>query len=114
VKKIQKAVKEGKAKFAGDVSLYDPSLSPEEAKRKKDWPEFVSISIEEPWTKWRRGKKGNNGGFNIHWGAKGVGFGEITFFLDKENKIHCRSECMGKVFVRQALATMVDQCVWDE
>lgn len=114
VEKIKKAVKSGNAKFAGDISLFDPNQSPEEAKRNMTWPKFTEVSLDYTWTKWGRGKRGNNGGFNVRWGAKGVGFGEITFFLDRKNKLHCRSECMGRIFVRQALATMVDQCVWDE
>ena len=114
VKKIVDLVKKGKVRWAGDISLYQPSRSREEHEKKMADPKFTDVKLEDSWVRWGKGKRGNNGGFNLTWGAQGIGFGEITFFLDRKNKLHCRSECMGRDFVKKALAAMVDQAVWDE
>lgn len=115
VDKIIKLIKKGKVKFAGDVGLYQPSKSAAEHKEKMENPQFVKVVVDKVWPKWgRKGRRGNNGGFYVHWAAKGVGFGEITFYMGFDGKLHCRSECMGRKFVKQALATLVDQCVWEE
>ena len=115
VEKIKTLVKKGKVRWAGDISLYQPSQSSEEHKKKMTDPQFVKVAVDKIWGKWgRKDRRGNKGGLYINWGAKGVGFGEITFFMDFDGKLHCRSECMGRNFVKKALAAMVDQCVWDE
>ena len=114
-KKIIDLVKKGKVRWNGDISLYQPSQSREEHDKKMADPKFTDVKVDRSWARWRGKKKdGNNGGFVVTWGAKGVGFGEITFIVDKKDKLHCHSECMGRNFVRKALAAMVDQCVWDE
>ena len=41
-------------------------------------------------------------GFTLHWAAKGVGFGQLTFYKDGK-KTTCETECMSKEFVRQAV-----------
>ena len=62
----------------------------------------------------------NWGGFVLLWGAKGVGFGELTFKIvgGKKNEetgeiegatIVCDSECMGKQFVKEALAAFAER-----
>lgn len=115
VAKIIDLIKKGKAKFVGDVSLVDLSQSRAEAKKKMDEPKFVKVVVDKVWGKWgRKDRRGNKGGFYVHWSAKGIGFGELTFFMGFDGKLHCRSECMGRNFVKKALAALVDQCVWDE
>jgi len=47
--------------------------------------------------------------FRIQWGAKGIGFGEFTFFY-RDGKLMCDNECMSKEFVKKALCAMVDNC----
>lgn len=99
-KKLEKAVKgmEAKAKELG----WSPATSPEESRAAIDEPVFVSVKLEEAWGPWKRGKKGNQGGFILAWQAEKVGFGQITFCL-KDGVAVCSTECMPKVFVRRAL-----------
>ncbi len=43
--------------------------------------------------------KGNNGGVIIQWGCKGVGFGEVALYLDKDNTLKLDTECMNDKFI---------------
>lgn len=46
-------------------------------------------------------------GFILEWGAKGMGFGELTFVQKLDGKIECETECMGREFVEQAIAALL-------
>jgi len=109
-RKILGLIKKGKARWNGDVKL----LSAKPATKDSSAIDFVEIRIGATWVRWRKGKQGNDGGFVLCWGAKGVGFGEVTFSKDKDNKLHVQSECMGREFVKKALAALVDSAKWDE
>ena len=39
-------------------------------------------------------------GFVIRWSAKGIGFGEVTFYTDKsDGQFKVDTECMDKIFL---------------
>ncbi len=44
----------------------------------------------------------NQGGFVVRWGARGIGFGELSFSI-KDGVVHCDNECMSRRFCRGAL-----------
>ena len=96
-RKIQKFVKAGKAHWKGDVGLLG---------KPKDGV-FTEAKIDYIW------KRGRKGGFVVRWGANGVGFGEITFVLEK-GRLRCWSELMSRRFVKDALSAMVDRAIWEE
>lgn len=52
--------------------------------------------------------------FVLCWGAKGIGFGDFTFYHDKEKHMCCASEYMGPEFVKKALCAMIDNCRFTE
>jgi len=97
VKRIKKLVKAGKAHWKGDVGLLNKS---------KDGV-FTEAKIDRIW------KYGRGFGFVVRWGANGIGFGEITFVLDK-GRLRCWSELMSRRFVKKALAAVVDRAIWEE
>lgn len=45
----------------------------------------------------------------FQWSAKGIGFGEL-YFYEKDGKIYCDNELMGKEFIKRMLCKMVDDC----
>jgi len=97
VRRIKKLVKEGKATWKGDVGLLNKPKDGVFTEAKIDWI----------------GKCGRKSGFVVRWGANGVGFGEITFVLDK-GRLGCWSECMSRDFVKRALSAVVDRAIWKE
>jgi len=49
------------------------------------------------------------------WSKKGCGFGQMYFYLDKEDGyVHCGNEIMSRQFLKDMLCKMVDNCVLDE
>lgn len=82
---------------------WSPNAPAADAKQAMNEPEFVYVKMGEIWGPWKRkGGLGNDGGFILRWGAKGVGFGELTFSF-KAGKMVCSTECMGQKFVQAAL-----------
>jgi|GEM_PF-6507503 len=61
-------------------------------------PEFAYVEVGNSW----EANKHNDGGFTIRWGAKDIGFGELTFYY-KKKQLFCDTETMSKEFVRKAL-----------
>lgn len=51
--------------------------------------------------------------FTLNWYRNGIGFGQI-YFYEKNGKLHCESEGMGKQFVKEVLAQMVDDTILDD
>lgn len=52
---------------------------------------------------------------SFNWTAKGVGFGQMYFYLDKaDGYVHCGNEIMSRAFLKEMLCKMVDNCVLDE
>lgn len=97
VKRVVKLIRAGKGRMMGDVGLMN----------KPDDGVFTKATVDRIWS------RGGKGGFAVRWGANGVGFGEITFVLDK-GQLRCSSECMSRDFVKKALSAMVDRAIWEE
>lgn len=56
----------------------------------------------------------SSGGLTLNWEAAGIGFGQATFYVSKEDgKLHVDSECMGRHFVRSLLVRLADELVID-
>ena len=48
------------------------------------------------------------------WSAKGHGFGQVYFYVDKKDGyVHCNNEIMSREFIKEMLCIMVDNCVLD-
>lgn len=76
--------------------LFDPNRD------KNAPPKFTHLKLST-WSKHER----NNGGFLLEWGAKAKGFGEISLVIQKDGKIKCDSEYMGRDFVLAALKELI-------
>ena len=50
---------------------------------------------------------------DIGWATKLAGFGHLSF-RNEDGKIHCSSETMSRVFVKNVLCKLVDDAVFDE
>jgi hypothetical protein len=51
---------------------------------------------------------------DFQWTAKGIGFGGMYFYFNKEDSyVHCENELMSREFMKQAFCKMVDNCVLD-
>lgn len=50
----------------------------------------------------------------ISWGVKGIGWGQFTFYVGEDKKVHCLNEIMSKRFIKEQLCKMVDECILDE
>ena len=46
--------------------------------------------------------------FSVWWSCPSVGFGEVTFYWDK-NKLCVNTEHMGEAFLRRIFSLLVDQ-----
>lgn len=56
----------------------------------------------------------SRGGLTLNWGAAGIGFGQVTFYISKEDgKLHVDPECMGRHFVRSLLVRLADEVIID-
>jgi len=53
------------------------------------------------------------GSVSMNWSAKGAGFGQF-YFYNKDGKMHCDNEMMGREFIKKMLCQMVDDCVLTE
>lgn len=58
-------------------------------------------------------KEYKEGDIDLGWNCKGVGFGHIAFY-EKEGKIYCNNETMGKDFVKAVLIKLVDESIFTE
>lgn len=47
-------------------------------------------------------------GAYFDWSQAGCGFGQLSFSTDKQGRLTCDSECMGREWVRQALHALAD------
>ena len=93
--------------------------------KKGDPYEFTYIAVSHAWGKKEYAKRpewNNWGGFVVSWGAKGVGFGELTFVLkggkfNEETRelegatLECDSEAMGRQFIKEALMALAEKVV---
>ena len=73
-------------------------------------PKFTHAELRKTDSRW---------GFVLEWRAEGIGFGEFTFYYDRDEnkfspepraKMICDNEYMSKEFVKKALCAMVDNC----
>lgn len=75
----------------------DPNIPP------TDW-EITDVDIDEA------GPAHPNGlYFIIGWATKGHGFGELTFYKDKDGNIEVQTETLGKAFAKKVLCALVDK-----
>lgn len=51
---------------------------------------------------WDQGER-NNGGFRIAWACE-IGFGQLTFYVDKDGVLCCHTELMDDEFCLEVLA----------
>lgn len=49
---------------------------------------------------------------DIGWQTKSAGFGHLSFD-NKDGKIHCSSETMGRKFVKEVLNKLVDDAIFE-
>jgi hypothetical protein len=111
-KKILDLVRKKRVAFASDPKLLSRKGITKTTEELMAAPAFAEIRLESAWKKWRKGENGNNGGFMIRWGVQGIGFGEITIYLNRRGNLACRGEGMGKSFVKKALAALIDSAIW--
>ena len=52
---------------------------------------------------------GNLGGFRVAYGAKGFGFGNITFVINKDGSLTCDNERENRETVKYILSCLVDR-----
>ena len=82
-----------------DLNIFEKiSGVPEDRENPRKNPEFTYTKLSGPWGP----HSGNDGGFIIQWGCKGVGFGELAFYK-KDGKIYCDTEMESKKFIRRAI-----------
>ena len=55
-----------------------------------------------------------NDGIGIDYSLKGIGFGQLYFYVDADQKLHCDNECMSPDMVKRILNIMVDTCIMDD
>lgn len=56
----------------------------------------------------------SSGGLTLNWEAAGIGFGQASFYVSKEDgKLHVDSECMGRHFLRSLLVRLADELIID-
>ncbi len=113
-KKILDLVRKKRVAFASDPILLGRKGVTKTPQQLIENPEFAEVRLQDTWKKWRRGKTGNNGGFTVRWGVRGLGFGEITIFLNRKNKLVGHVEGMGKEFVKRAFAALIDSAVMED
>lgn len=51
---------------------------------------------------------------SLNFSVKGFGFGQLYFYQDDNEVIHCSNECMSKERIKSILAQMVDQCILED
>lgn len=114
VKKIKELARAGKVEIG---------KNPEDAKSLGEFfkaakagvqPDFAvtGAEIEQVWGRWRRGKRGNDGGFNVAWRTKSAGFGHATFYL-KKGQLHCDNECMSREFLKSVMCALLEKTILD-
>jgi hypothetical protein len=118
VQKIKEAAQKGHVRFPAQVEKH-PEIFP--IKVNEPLPrqyEFSHVTLGYgfgPRKDRENPQHDHHGGFVLHWGAKGVGFGELTFRLKGgqwdedmgeavgDTEVVCDSEGMGPEFIQQAL-----------
>lgn len=54
-------------------------------------------------------EEGDSAMWLLSWGAKGIGFGEVSIHFKKDGSIVIDDETMGREFVKAALCAVVDK-----
>lgn len=80
---------------------FSPNQSKEELEAARKNLKFVYVKVSEDVPK---------GGFILDWGVEGIGFGQITFY-EKNGKLTCDTETMGRSFVKAALLHFLENSV---
>jgi hypothetical protein len=81
---------------------WSPHQTEEESREAMEKPKFVYCKMSRIWGPWKRGKRGNDGGFIVAWGAEKVGFGELSVCC-KNGRMYADTEGMGAPFARLVL-----------
>lgn len=71
---------------------------------KKGIYEFAEVRLETVFGKTKR----NQGGFEIAWHAKGIGFGRLLVWKDNDGKLKCDNEGMSRKFIKALFAKLTD------
>lgn len=98
-KQLCDAVRKMAAK-AGELG-FSPNQTKEELEAARKALKFVYVKVSEDVPK---------GGFILDWGVEGIGFGQITFY-EKNGKLACDTETMGRSFVKAALLHFLENSV---
>lgn len=56
-------------------------------------------------------------GFEVNWGAKNIGFGQVILYMDKKeegNKLYCDNETMSKEFVKAVFDKLIESAEFKE
>lgn len=111
--KIAKALK-GMAAKASELG-WSPGRPADEVQKAMDEPKFVYVKLDRVWGPWKDRNIGNDGGFVITWGAEKVGFGELTFCVEKKGRrVVCDTECMGgQKWAKAVMAEFLKNIVYD-
>lgn len=67
---------------------------------KNGFPDLEILSVE-----------GISNGFIINWGCRYIGFGQLTFWVDKDNRMHTDTEGMSEKFVTAVFRELLKQVV---
>jgi len=57
---------------------------------------------------------GKNENIMFSWTIKGFGFGTTTFYYDKDGKLKCGNEALGKDSIKKILCAFVDKAEFTE
>jgi len=83
-------------------SMFDPEQDHQEGTPY----EFTHVTMGEV-------RKESQPGIIFNWGAKGVGFGQITI-VSREGKLYIDDECMSKEFIKEMFGHFVDEYYKEE
>jgi len=69
-------------------------------------PDFTvtHVRLKGAW----RNTDNNSQGFVLGWETVSAGFGELTIYIDNDNKLYCDSETMGKEFIKSVFNKFVE------
>jgi hypothetical protein len=111
--KIKKLILAGKIVAAYDIETLEVKKNSTQEEFRKLWenPEFVDVHVRSFWGPWKKGKLGNQGGVEIAWAVKGIGFGILTVFTDNEGKLQMDTEGCSLEFCQKVLMRLANNAI---